>query len=228
MNIVLLSHLLRHEKRMQIFTAVDSLLDDCPFEKITITMICKKLGITRPTFYRYFSNKYEILQWHHSLIASIGISEIGRSLTWEQGYYETTKGVYQFRHLYQHIPYSFERESIHSLTERARIDTLIKTLNVYKKIVPTKEQLCQIAVTAKSEVTLTSRWMRDGMVEMPEEMAKLMTHVVPHKLYMLLETPETPSESALDTLEMFGHDNEWNHPPPEGVKSEGKTRFHRI
>lgn len=34
-----------------------------PFEKITIRMITDKAGVIRPTFYHYFQDKYELLEW---------------------------------------------------------------------------------------------------------------------------------------------------------------------
>lgn len=47
------------------------LLTDCfkelmatmPFEKITIKTITDKAGLIRPTFYKHFQDKYEILEW---------------------------------------------------------------------------------------------------------------------------------------------------------------------
>lgn len=34
-----------------------------PFEKITIKMITDDAGVIRPTFYNYFQDKYEVLEW---------------------------------------------------------------------------------------------------------------------------------------------------------------------
>ncbi len=47
------------------------LLADCfkqlmltvPFDKITIKMITNKAGLIRPTFYKHFQDKYEVLEW---------------------------------------------------------------------------------------------------------------------------------------------------------------------
>ena len=47
------------------------LLADCfkelimtvPFDKITIKMITDDAGLIRPTFYNYFQDKYEVLEW---------------------------------------------------------------------------------------------------------------------------------------------------------------------
>ncbi|MEE3420573.1 MAG: TetR/AcrR family transcriptional regulator C-terminal domain-containing protein [Lachnospiraceae bacterium] len=47
------------------------LLADCfkelmmttPFDKITIKMITSRAGLIRPTFYKHFQDKYEVLEW---------------------------------------------------------------------------------------------------------------------------------------------------------------------
>ncbi|MCI8625344.1 MAG: TetR family transcriptional regulator [Lachnospiraceae bacterium] len=39
------------------------LMEQYPFEKITIKMITDEAGVIRPTFYHYFQDKYEVLEW---------------------------------------------------------------------------------------------------------------------------------------------------------------------
>lgn len=39
------------------------LMRDHPFEKITIKMITDEAGVIRPTFYNYFCDKYEVIEW---------------------------------------------------------------------------------------------------------------------------------------------------------------------
>ena len=34
-----------------------------PFDKITIKMITNSAGLIRPTFYKHFQDKYEVLEW---------------------------------------------------------------------------------------------------------------------------------------------------------------------
>ena len=39
------------------------LMETHSFEKITIRMITDASGVIRPTFYNYFCDKYEVLEW---------------------------------------------------------------------------------------------------------------------------------------------------------------------
>ncbi len=43
--------------------SLKSLMQSHPFEKITIKMITDAAGVIRPTFYNYFCDKYEVLEW---------------------------------------------------------------------------------------------------------------------------------------------------------------------
>lgn len=45
-----------------IVQALAELLEDYPFDRITIKMICKEAGVHHRTFYRYFADKYDVLQ----------------------------------------------------------------------------------------------------------------------------------------------------------------------
>ena len=40
-----------------------SLLETVPFSKITIKMITDRAGLIRPTFYKHFQDKYEVIEW---------------------------------------------------------------------------------------------------------------------------------------------------------------------
>lgn len=39
------------------------LMQTTPFDKITIKMITDRAGLIRPTFYKHFQDKYEVLEW---------------------------------------------------------------------------------------------------------------------------------------------------------------------
>lgn len=56
---------MRDNTKIQILRACNSLLREVPFEKITVSMIAKKSGISKPTFYRYFIDKYDVMNYNY-------------------------------------------------------------------------------------------------------------------------------------------------------------------
>ncbi len=47
-----------------IYDSLISLVDSIPYDKITITSMCKKAGVPRSTFYRYYYDKDDVLRNH--------------------------------------------------------------------------------------------------------------------------------------------------------------------
>ncbi len=43
--------------------AMKELMLEKPFEKITISDLCERSGVSRRSFYRYFKDKYELIEW---------------------------------------------------------------------------------------------------------------------------------------------------------------------
>ena len=47
----------------KIIRSFKKLVNEHSFEKITVTMIAEDVGISRPIFYRYFKDKYELMDY---------------------------------------------------------------------------------------------------------------------------------------------------------------------
>jgi AcrR family transcriptional regulator len=171
-----------YEHKMRFVAAIDNLLDDTSFDKLTVKTICEQTGVTRPVFYRYFHDKYEVIQWNSDLIAARGIFQIGRTLSWYDGYYLTCSGHRDLRHLYCKIASARGYQSLPRYSERVRKENLIHTVVDYHKLALTKSLLFQISALAVSETTLACRWMRDGMQASPTEMAEMFVQIVPPEL----------------------------------------------
>ncbi|MEI3219032.1 MAG: TetR family transcriptional regulator [Lachnoclostridium sp.] len=52
------------------------LMQKKPFDKITIKMITDGAGVIRPTFYNYFQDKYDVMEWLLEQDAFIGAREL--------------------------------------------------------------------------------------------------------------------------------------------------------
>lgn len=50
--------------RQHIFHAFDELLSEMPFDKITVEMIIARSNVSKSTFYRYFKDKYDVLNFN--------------------------------------------------------------------------------------------------------------------------------------------------------------------
>ena len=53
------------------------LAEKVPINKITIANIADNCGVTQPTFYRYFKDKYDMIAWIYAREAGKNISKVG-------------------------------------------------------------------------------------------------------------------------------------------------------
>lgn len=66
--------------RLRILKSIDK-----PLEVISVNDICKKVGISRQTFYNYFESKYMLRSWWSEYCEQFTLDRIGINLSWEEG-----------------------------------------------------------------------------------------------------------------------------------------------
>ncbi len=70
--------------KRKIAQAFESVLKVKPFEKIIVSDITSKCGISRQTFYNHFLDKYDLVNWIYQQLLHATTRRIGIDLTWEQ------------------------------------------------------------------------------------------------------------------------------------------------
>lgn len=153
---------------------------------ITITELCSHSNIARQTFYRHFSDKYEILNWHFAKI-STPLREVGRSMTWHEAHVLLFTEICKARSVYTARITSYEFYGIDETAKRLTRDMYIETLTQYKKIVLTPLLRFQCEAAAACNTTISAMWARGGMKETPQELSHMLDTVLPPLLKSVLE-----------------------------------------
>ncbi|MEG2533301.1 MAG: TetR/AcrR family transcriptional regulator [Gordonibacter sp.] len=180
------------QSKMHILDALDRLMRDASFDKITVTEICTEAGISRATFYRYFKDKFAIPQWHLNFAYSRGANEIGRTLSWREGYYISEATVFEKRAFYTNVARSDDYNAIDNYAPRMRKRTIAATVTDFHKHPLTEHLRFQIDATVEMEVHLLPKW-HYGMYDASlEELCAWMADIVPRELFKLLDTPLMP------------------------------------
>lgn len=65
--------------------AMKELLEHDSIDKITVKQIVDQCGVTRPTFYRHFKDKYDLVNWNFDKLAQKSFRQMGVSLTLREG-----------------------------------------------------------------------------------------------------------------------------------------------
>lgn len=74
-----------YEARMGIVRSIVELTAAISLKDMTILKICEHADISRTTFYRYFEDKFDAVNWYWSLFAVESLLRIGDSLTFFEG-----------------------------------------------------------------------------------------------------------------------------------------------
>lgn len=158
------------------------LLEEQPFENITIKMICAYSGINRTTFYDYFLDKYDLLstiQKHHlqkythllnALYFSYDKSEINHYKL-----YKFFKVILSYisRHygFFHAILVAHPNRDLFSEYIQTTKETYTKMLEDYTTVL-NKKQVVIYAVGG--QIGLVYYWIREGCPESEDELAQIL------------------------------------------------------
>ncbi len=142
-----------YQTKLLIMDAADKLVEETPFDKLSVTQICEEAGISRATFYRCFKDKFAIAQWHVELAWAQGANEIGRTLSWKEGYYITEANIASRNLFYAGVAKSNDYNAIDNFAPRLRRKTITETLTQMRKVPLTEHLKFQIDATVGSRST---------------------------------------------------------------------------
>ncbi len=179
--------------KVRIFDALDRLTVSKSFDKISVTQICTEAGVSRATFYRHFSDKFSIPQWYLDFAWAHGVHEIGRTLSWREGYYITEADVAKHRDFFRRVARSNDYNAIDNYAPRERRKNLAETLTVYHGKVITERMKFQIDATIELECHLMPKWHYGDYDVSLEEICTWMADAVPRDLFKILNTPVRPA-----------------------------------
>ena len=68
----------KHDKTRYVFAqAIKGLIKVHPLDKIAVTDIVTRSGMTRQTFYRYFKDKYDLVNWYFEKLVLKSFRQMG-------------------------------------------------------------------------------------------------------------------------------------------------------
>lgn len=173
--------------KYKLANAMKELLVHTPVDKITVKQIVDQCDVTRPTFYRHFKDKYDLINWYFDVLAQMSFKQMGISLTLREGLlkkFEFIKGEGQF------FAAAFSSESQNCLMEydyqciyQFYCDIIHK--QGVDKIPEELEFL--LRMYCRGSIAMTVEWATTGMKMPPEQLADQLIDAMPPKLYDLFK-----------------------------------------
>lgn len=170
-------------RMLEVFSAFEKLLETTAYPAITVTSICEKANISRPTFYHYFKDKDDIVQWFWNRSGEMYLKETGHLLDWYEG------NLYMFRAFLDHrgfmeavLSYDLGVNSCINHGYRQRVEYLRDLIRRENPLALTDALDFEICFFADAESRAITSWVKAGMPEKPEVMARRLEGCVPASL----------------------------------------------
>ena len=153
--------------------ALRELLALKPLNKISVTDIARKCGVSRQTFYNYFNDIYGLLEWYFIQETKELLDEYSDIDNWEKGYIRIMNWALENKDIVQNTYRSIQHEYIEVFIYDVLYQYIIRvvekesySLNVNEDQKKFVAEFYTLAITACS-----LNWIRKGMKDNPEDIA---------------------------------------------------------
>ena len=171
--------------KYKLANAMKELLVHTPVDKITVKQIVDQCDVTRPTFYRHFKDKYDLINWYFDKLLTKSFEHMGRgttvfdSLEKKFTYIQKEKAFFAA---------AFRYDKQNSLREHD-FDLI---LAFYENLIHEKsgspvspEMHFLLEMYCQGSITMTVKWVLTGMDLTPSEFATLLVRAMPEDLKKL-------------------------------------------
>ncbi len=174
------------------------LLEKEPLEKISVKDLISACGVSRQSFYYYFSDIYDIVEWIFTEEADKVLRDYSDIESWEFGYVLMMKWVLNHRALVQNTYNSIRRGYVEFFMNRVLYSYIIKVvedaavgMNVTND---QKEFIAKFYTLAINVISL--EWIREGLKEEPEAIARKVNLLIKGDFHKALRSFEQENSTT--------------------------------
>ena len=173
----------KHDKTRYVFAqAIKGLIKVHPLDKIAVTDIVTRSGMTRQTFYRYFKDKYDLVNWYFEKLVLKSFRQMGDGCSLQD--------ALQLKFAFIKSEHSFFKEAFKSNDYNNLVNYDFNCIyEFYKNII--EKNLGQ-SVTAdidfllkmycKGSIDMTVEWVLGDMPISIDDIVKLLIEALPQRL----------------------------------------------
>lgn len=153
--------------------------------KITIADITSNCGMTPPTFYRHFKDKYDLIAWAHLSEAQQIMGQIGKDgYCWKDTLLDGARYfARKQKFLVNALSHTSGRDAFERQMAEMNIDLMVNEIR--KKLMTESIPVScynMVRVYCYGTVHFIYEWLEQGMPEPPEEVASLWEACLPEPL----------------------------------------------
>lgn len=185
----------KHTKN-RIYRSFNSLLREMPFEKITVSMIAKKSDISNATFYRYFIDKYDVMNYHYKTHLDKWLAE-AKCNSWAEFYKLTFTSALKDKKREQNALSVVGANSYSSFLVNYSYKVIESSAVKCRGGEPlTHEEELLLTVFVHGIIAVHNAWVNDELDYTLDEISYIMYLAMPETLRDLWWNPNSPDESG--------------------------------
>lgn len=167
--------------------AMKTCMRTMPVEKITVKEIVQECGTTRQTFYRYFLDKYDLINWYFDKILLESFEHMGEGTTVYEGLCKKFQYIEEEKLFFKA---AFRNDQQNCLREHDfQLILAFYTRQIEEK---TKEPISEnlrflLEMYCKGSIYMTVQWVLGERKSTPQEMAKALVSAMPSELYDVMK-----------------------------------------
>ena len=175
-----------HDQTKYLFAeSIKKLMHTQSLDKITVTDIVKKSGKTRQTFYRYFQDKYDLVNWYFEKLADKSFRQIGNSSTLKEGLVKKFTFLLNDKVFFMQAFQSKDYNNVENYDYQCILEFYSSIIQ--KKIGTIDDDIMfLLEMYCHGSITMTVQWAINGMQQSPEVIADLLIDALPPRLEELL------------------------------------------
>ncbi|MBM6999250.1 hypothetical protein I3I95_03735 [bacterium] len=185
---------MRHvDMRMKIMRAMLDVLAISPDGEVSLVDVCDSCGVSRSTFYRYFSGILDIPVWYRNYGAEVGMYQSGRRYTCFQGHLISLQMLYDAAPLQSfYVSRTTLDPRFADAASRGHVQSMESVLSEHGMRVDTRLHY-EIEAYAYGSYIAVSRWLARGTDLSVCEMARVIADLCPRDLREILDAPSQPA-----------------------------------
>lgn len=167
--------------------AMKTCMRTMPVEKITVKEIVQECGTTRQTFYRYFLDKYDLINWYFDKMLLESFEHMGEGTTVYEGLCKKFQYIEEEKLFFKA---AFRNDQQNCLREHDfRLILAFYTRQIEEK---TKEPISEnlrflLEMYCQGSIYMTVQWVLGERKSTPQEMAKALVSAMPSELYDVMK-----------------------------------------
>jgi probable dihydroxyacetone kinase regulator len=166
--------------------AIKELMAASSLEKITVTDIVRRAHLTRQTFYRYFRDKYDLVNWYFDILARQCFYEMGVTLTLREGLVLKFDFIRREKVFFAQAFRSTDYNSIeqHDYQFILQFYTTILERRLHRPL--DEDMRFMLSLYCHGSISMTVEWAVTGMEKSSESLADDLIAALPPKLAAVL------------------------------------------